>query len=205
MEASNPSDELVAGLGPFGGVQDFDQTAGLNGGAANTQVAHTFTGLPDGIQGATLRLPIRAGDEEFVSTDGVILSFYKDTAVDYAEGTAWRRTFAAIAEDVNLFPSPDPGLFGTWSPADERVLELNLGALPLAGGGTVDLIPEMDAESFLDVVVSDETAVDFISLILNIPEPGTGMLVGAVMLGVGVAGRGITHRPQPKQPIGRVC
>ena len=49
---------------------------------------------------------------------------------------------------------------------------MDLSALPLAGGGTLNLLPELNSNGYLDVVVSDDSAVDYMKLTV-IPEPVT--------------------------------
>ena len=55
--------------------------------------------------------------------------------------------------------------------------------LPLPNNaGTLNLIPDLNAHGFLDVVVSDETAVDFMKLTVIVPQPsGAAVCLSAVL------------------------
>ncbi|MGB1250574.1 MAG: GEVED domain-containing protein [Candidatus Promineifilaceae bacterium] len=55
-------------------------------------------------------------------------------------------------------------LAGGASPA---TLTLDLSALPLTGGGTKDLLGSFSALRYLDVMVQDDTAVDFVDLVVD--------------------------------------
>jgi hypothetical protein len=87
-EAANPSAALLgalAGFSEFLGVAGFDVTGGVNGGAPDRQVAHTFTlgALPGPITAATLTLKVRAGSDAFTVSDGIALSFISDPGANY--------------------------------------------------------------------------------------------------------------------------
>jgi hypothetical protein len=165
-------DEPAAPSAPLrslaGVPQDFDLVAGRNGGLPDRQVCHTFTGLPPGISAATLTLRVRAGNEAGVSTDGILLSFVDASSSVYCGGAvAWSRSFGPTP-GAGCFPVPDAtGLAGSWSAGDTAFLVLDLSALPLAGGGDLDLLPSMNTHGFLDVNVSDETGCDFLILSLD--------------------------------------
>lgn len=56
----------------------------------------------------------------------------------------------------------EPGLIDlVWSDGAEADLDLDLTLLPLAAGGTVDLLPEMAARGHLDLVLEHHTLLDF--------------------------------------------
>jgi hypothetical protein len=78
---------------------------------------------------------------------------------------------------------------GSWSQEEEAFLTLDLAALPLVGGGTLNLLPQLDAEGFLDVVVTDATAADFMRLNIVVPEPTTGLLMATGLIGLAILGR----------------
>ena len=56
------------------------------------------------------------------------------------------------------------GVGGRWRPGNEACIDLDLAALPVAGGGTLNVIPLLQAAGSLDFVVQDDTAVDFVTL-----------------------------------------
>ena len=164
-DPASPSAALLA-LGML--YQNFDLSAGINGGFADRQVAHTFTGLPANITGATLQLRVRAGNNAGVNSDGVLISFVDEETVLYCGGdVVWARSFAPTAGG-GCFPVPDAtGLVGSWNGGQTATIVLNLGALPNPGGGTTDLIAQMSDRGFIDVNVSDETACDFMRLSID--------------------------------------
>jgi hypothetical protein len=165
---SDPASPSAAFLALALTFQNFDLTAGVNGGLADRQVAHTFAGLPTNIVTATLELKVRAGTDPGVSTDGVLISFVDAETVLYCgDDVVWARSFGPTAAG-GCFPVADAtGLVGSWSHNQQATLILDLGALPLAGGGTLDLIPQINSLGFIDVNVSDETACDFMRLSID--------------------------------------
>jgi hypothetical protein len=175
--------------------QNFDLVAGFNGGLPDRQVAHTFANLPPGIDAATLQLRIRAGNDAGVDTDGLLISFVDATTTVYCDDVAWGRPFAPYTA-AGCFPEPDPaGLVGSWSAGDTVTLVLDLSALPLAGGGTLNLLPQINSAGFIDVNVSDETGCDFMRL--SIDTTMTTSVDGPV----GVPELAVLHRPLPN-PFG---
>lgn len=185
-ETASPSAEIAA-LTP---TQDFDLIAGVNGGTINTNVVHTFTGLPAAIVGGTLELRVRGGDPSGiggVETDGIVLLFVDAMTATLADGLAFSRTFGPFSGG-GLF-DPDAGLVQAtpWSNGDDATLLLDLSALPLAAGGTLNLIPQIASRGFLDVLVGDETGADAITLTLQtqtVPASPTwalALLAGALL------------------------
>jgi hypothetical protein len=172
VEPLSPSPELDAVLVPYGGTNDLDQTLGINDGQGNAQVAHTFTNLPPQILGARLRVSLRAGIGE-TETDGIFLSFVDWAGSDYKYAVRYARSFAPVVAHPPLYAFDDPGVVGpTWEQGNTAVLELNLGNLPLAQGGVMSLIQDLNWRRFLDVNVGDETAVDYMLLDLTLPDRG---------------------------------
>jgi hypothetical protein len=56
------------------------------------------------------------------------------------------------------------GSGGFWRPGDTACVDLDLSALPTSGGGTINVIPLLEAAGSMDFVVQDDTAVDFVRL-----------------------------------------
>ena len=164
----SPSPALEALFAVAGGTQEFDLIAGMNGGLSSKQVAHTFTDLPNDITGAKLELRVHAGDDPQVFTDGIIFSFVDESTVNYADAIVFGRSFGPTEGTGTIFMEPDPGLLKAtnWATGDVRTFSLDLAALPLLDGSTLNLIPQLIEKGFLDVNVSDETGVDFMRLSL---------------------------------------
>ncbi|MCP5145157.1 MAG: hypothetical protein H6978_10135 [Gammaproteobacteria bacterium] len=190
-EPATPSAAMLTalqGFAEFAGVSDFDLNGGINNGQSNVQVAHTFTGLPGGIISATLTLSLRAGTDTFAISDGIALSFIQPGQTDYLANIAYSRLFGADGAGSILFDANDPGLLtsGQWVPGSQAMFTLNLAALPLAGGGTLNLLPMLNSFGFLDVNISDDTAVDFMRLeVTPVPLPAAilPMVSGVLLLG----------------------
>jgi hypothetical protein len=156
----HPSSELVEVLSGFGGVMDYDLIAGVNA-PANRQVAHTFVNLV-GVESATLELRVRAGLTAGVANDGIFLSFVDSPDDVYHDEIVWRRSFGAVDSIPPDYPVPDPGLFGPdWFPGEEALIQVDLAALPQPDGPPLDILAEVALRGFLDVSVSDDTAVDY--------------------------------------------
>ena len=117
----------------------FDQ-AGIN-----TAFGHTFSDLPSGICGATLRVKVRAlGDIPY--TDTIRLE-YEDKSRH--EPFAWRITIRNI--------------IGTWETGMEAELELDLAHLPKGVRSVTDVLYSIQ-DGTLDVVVEEDTMVDYLIL-----------------------------------------
>ena len=176
VELASPSPEYQTSLSNYiigaGGTPVF---VGFDGLPHNAQVAHTFTGLPSAIIAATLELRVRGGVPPGVESDGLVLSFIADGGADFLSSITWVRTFGDFPGGGagSVFADPDPGIATpglVWDPGDEALLSLDLGALPLAGGGILDIIPLLNANQFLDVLVSDDSIADFYRLTLTVAD-----------------------------------
>jgi hypothetical protein len=189
-DPATPSTALVASVRAFVAptapdplFQDFDQIAGVNGGSANLNVGHTFMGLPATVVAASLTLRVRPGAIDVTTSDGIIVSFVDAPTTNYATAIVYKRTFGQYAGlppgPGVIFDAPDPGLLQStpWgpSPPEENsavTFTLDLAALPLVTGATLNLIDALNQRGFLDVVVSDETGVDYMYLSLTTrPSP----------------------------------
>ena len=97
----------------------------------------------------------------------MLLSFVTPSTTSYASSIAWARSFGPWS-GPSVFPTPDPtGLLGGWGGGSSAILVLNLAALPLLGGGTLDLLPLVNANGFIDVNIADDTAVDYVRLVVH--------------------------------------
>ena len=180
VEAATPSQELSDLLIASQGAKDFDATT------VNADAAHTFVSLPSNITDATLEFAVRAISDT-TESDGIFLSFVNTETTDLLDAIVYVRTFGGFGGSVNPpFIESDPGLIqaSEWRPGNEATVILDLSALPLASGGTLDLLSQLNTNGYLDVVVGDDSAVDFMKLTV-VPEPATlGLLImgGLVLL-----------------------
>lgn len=141
-EAVSPSTGLqtwVAANYPIPGIRPYDQTG------ADRYFATTFPNLTQNgrICGATLRMTVRNGG----ANDSMGLWFVGPGGTFVATG--WGESL------VNLgIPFPNTG-----------TVVLNLAALP--GTGVTNLIPTLNAQGFLDIIVQDDSAVDSATLVIT--------------------------------------
>lgn len=178
--------------------RNFDRTI-------NYQFGHTFnlSGLPT-IVGATLQVRIDHlagtgspfGEE---STDFIALGFYDGNPVAPADrvhpDVAWVRALT----DSDPILTSDPGLAGddgfifATNARQRQTYTVNLAALPLASGATLNLLPVLNQQGFLDLTVQDDSRVDFAELTLSVvPEPTASVLfVGGLLC---CAARRKSHR-----------
>jgi hypothetical protein len=190
-DAVAPSAALTAHMNLFGGAQSYDQTAGLNAGFADRQVAHTFLFPGVNVASATLRFRVRGGNNAGVTNDGFTLSVVVSPTGNYADSIVCWRTFGPFGGGGSWFTTPDPGIVGHWAAGTDTTLTLNLAQVPLAGGGFLDVRPHLNARGRLDLVISDESAVDYAELVLEEvpPVPLASVLIvtalGAALLTIG--------------------
>lgn len=111
----------------------------------NRALVHTFTGWRGRVTGATLRIGLGAGD---LGNDSVRLGFVPGSQT-YQEAFRYWVTLRKAA--------------GTTTLSEYTVLTLDLANLPDYGGFPRDILWEL-RDGRLEVLVEDDTAVDFISL-----------------------------------------
>lgn len=141
-EPTSPSADLQVVLSQYAsGTRDFDELM------SNRVFGHTFTALPTGIVAATLELHLR-GRPDIPSNDALSLEL-----VGGITPFGWARRISDL---------PEAG--GTWNVDQDAVFTLDLAALPLAGGGFTDILPNVNLDQALDVYIQDDTAVDYMIL-----------------------------------------
>lgn len=141
-EAPSPSPGILAFINAnypgMKGVRQYDELH------ANQYFGTTFTGVPS-VCGAKLELQVQLGDSPLNINDGISLAFLGASGTPVASG--W---------DAGL---GDLGLT-TQTP---QTLILDLEALPSASG-PVNLLPSLNHQHFLDVLIQDDTGVDYAKL-----------------------------------------
>ena len=140
-EPSNPSSALVSGIlsGCSAGIQP-----GFDFFADNRCFGHTFTDcFSQGecpLRAAKLRICMRAANVFLTNTDSLILGVNG--------GGLWSQGLPTLNG-------------GTWNQGEEMCLDLDLGNLPGTGA---NILLDIQMAGHLDVVVQDDTAVDFVNL-----------------------------------------
>ncbi len=125
--------------------------------------AHRFENLsPDRakICGALLEIQVWPDSRDNPANDSLGLAFAVNPTLN---PFAWRRHLGNNAGDGT------PGLMDApWAPGDSAVsLLLDLNNLPLADGGRTSLIELLNEYNFLDIVINDDTTVDYIILTIS--------------------------------------
>ena len=143
LEVSNPSSALLSGVLSqcSAGVQ-----SGFDVFIDNRCFGHTFSKCfqkgPCDLKGAMIHICMQAANVPLTNTDSLIIA---------TNGTPiWGRSLP----DLNG---------GTWNSGDTLCVDIDLDNLP--GGGSV--LSNIDAANHMDVVVQDDSAVDFIRLKLE--------------------------------------
>ncbi|MGD0649961.1 MAG: choice-of-anchor tandem repeat GloVer-containing protein, partial [Verrucomicrobiia bacterium] len=155
-EPASPSTGCVAHLTNAGyTLKGFDDCT------VNRAVAHTFANLPGCLTEAHLIVRLKpCGDICDNDTFGIWFTDPTSTNGTMLPG-GWSRYLGS--------GNPQPGLWtNNWCTYTNGVVtNLDLSALPLAGGGTADLLPLLNDYGFFDFVCQDDTAVDYLELQLT--------------------------------------
>jgi len=154
FEPTSPSDDLLLLMDPYGGYdrvrfpfRQFDDKH------IDRVFGHTFTGLPENVQAATLEIRMFAGGSHLVSNDAIHLEL---TGIN--DGfTSWNMGL------TTLFGQP-------WIGGSDQTFNLDLANLLPDGQGDTNIIPFMNADNALDVYVQDDTAVDYMILTVTVPR-----------------------------------
>jgi len=148
-EPASPSPDLQAWIADnyaIPGTRDYDE------GGSNRYFGHTFTDLePIGgtVCGGALSLRLTCGGHN----DAIFLQFTDENGD--VDKTRWYQSLGASPID-----SPCNGETAT-------VLKLDLENLQTASSASTNLLPAIAAHGFLDVLVQDDTMVDFVDLDLT--------------------------------------
>lgn len=139
-EPAAPRTQLAALAGGLTACAGFDESA------PGRSVAHSFTGLPSNIDEARLEIRIRAINQD-AANDTISLGLVTSTGP-----MIWQRPLST------LIPSMP------WTTGSDTTLYLNLSSL---SSGGANLLPAVSSLRLLDLVVSDDTMVDYVRLTVS--------------------------------------
>ena len=162
-EPASPSGNLLS-HSPYGsGLFYYDPVPGVTPGFSSDLVLlHTFLMPPGEILGGTIAMRVRAGTGN-VANDSFALGF---ADIDQF----WQKYTRTFGDTPG-----GPGLTGeTWDTGDEAIIVLDLGFLQTPLRDNVTVVPEMNLRRYLDLIVQDETGVDFVKLELTVRPPSQG-------------------------------
>ncbi|MEQ9356947.1 MAG: PEP-CTERM sorting domain-containing protein [Coleofasciculus chthonoplastes F1-TOW-03] len=156
---------------------------------------HTFSDLHSNLSNpivfGELEISLRATNSSMSYNDAINLRF---TNPDGTLTPGWGRHIGQGDSTEGLLPT-------TWSNSQSHTFTFNLANLPLAPGQNPtasNLLPTLNQKGFLDVVVEDDTSIDYIKLtVSDVPEPLT-ILGSATALGFGALLKRQQSRKQNK-------
>ncbi len=161
-DTASPSTVLSTVIGYRWKTQNFDLTIGLNGGDSNRWIAHTFSNLPSGIASAMLQFRIQGGNDLNAWDDDFWILFYDEITPEFdLNKKAYRVAIGNRGGTTQGLAEKE------WGPGETATINLNLSALPLPDGTTISVLEDIEYYGFIDVIVTDDTAVDFYRLTLN--------------------------------------
>jgi hypothetical protein len=145
-EPAFPSTGLVAFL-------DGNDLKGFDECTEDRTLAHTFTNLPPVIDGAILRIKLRACTGSSAN-DVINLVFARPDGSLLVP--KWRRRIGTSPADSI------PGLLpAEWSAGMQREFVLDLSSLTNVDGSVTNLLPTLRSQRFLDLYVQDDSDVDY--------------------------------------------
>ncbi|MEY2409829.1 MAG: hypothetical protein QOF48_2499, partial [Verrucomicrobiota bacterium] len=120
---------------------------------ADAWFAHSLVNLSMFTADATVRIRVRALGAGSAD-DTIILGFAGAGGV--LQPPQWSRRIGQVGADAGLYGTP-------WVAASVNEFVLNLRALPNANGTTTDLLPAIRERGYLDIMLQDNSAVDYVT------------------------------------------
>jgi len=157
FEQTSPSADLLILMDSYGfGDRDLFPHRQFDDVAINRVFGNTFTELPQNIIAAILEIRMFAGGSSLVSNDAIHL-----------ERTGINDAFSSWGMGLTALFNLETGEL-EWDAGSDYTFILDLADLPPDGQGNTDIIPFMNADHALDVYVQDDTAVDYMILIVTV-------------------------------------
>jgi len=154
---------------------------GFDDPSIDLHFGHTITDLPSLILGATLTVRLKSNGSSLSRNDEIYLE-----TTGGSPSFAWGRRIGT-ADGVE-------GLLATsWSPGEVATLVLDLDALPLAGGGVISILDQIESDRALDVYVQDDTSVDYVELEVLYCEGLADLAISGSGPGVAELGTNFTY------------
>lgn len=158
--------ELLLGTYSTRPMLHFDQVPGVGGLPANCPFGVSIGGIPQDTVDAVLWVRLRGGGTQpETDTISILLAGGEHRSLETA--VAWRRSLGPNGGDPGLLQSQP------WARDDEALVRLPLASLPLADGGTTNLMNLVRVFGAVDVMVEDDTGVDFMVLEIHRAESQT--------------------------------
>ncbi len=204
-EPSAPNSHLMSVIVSDRGFHDFDEEKDLVPGSSievNSYLLHRFSGLPNDIIEAKLEFRIRVIPNGALGLSDQIAIFFDDGTVTGFDDNVWFRFFGDCCPGQFYGTGfVEPG--GEWLAPDDETVLVDLAELPLDpafGGGTLDLIPQLNEHGFLDVMIGDETSTDYMVLRLTLAHDVPLFTVwGGLVTSVGLALSAYTLLKRPQR------
>ena len=170
--------------------------AGFDSTAVDRRFGHTFANLPGSITSAevVVRLKPRPTSIHPASENDTVELTFTDAGGSLQAG-GWVRYLGPGNATAGLAVSQ-------WIPNNWQsgyAFTLMLSALPNPSGSPTDEIPLLNSLGYLDVVVQDDTAVDYVTLSLCVPGTPTPTPTPTLSLVVGT-GVAVSDTPTPSVP-----
>jgi len=129
--------------------------------------------LPANIRSASLEILLRPNGSGTESENDTLQLLFSING--QREPHRWSRYFGAGQDSEGLLP-------GTWKSTsyDMHLFTLDLGNLPLSAAldpASSNLLESMSEYGFLDLIIEDDTALDYARLTYQVPSPGTAALL----------------------------
>lgn len=151
-EPATPGPELLPLLGCTSGLRDFDTLS------YDRCFGHTFSELPKDIRSATLEIRLRTDNGADACNDTIALQ-----ASTSSPTMTWGRrigtggSFSFCAGPAGLLPT-------VWTAGSDQTFDFDLDALPNEDGTTFSVLPLLNSDHRLDILVKDDTGVDYCRL-----------------------------------------
>lgn len=162
-ERSTPSPGLLAFITDLEEL-NYDSTR------TNRIFLETLEDFPPSSSAARLRFRIRPLSTA-AQDDAILVRFSSPSG--QAIGEQWTRNIGLVGPPIAFFPGLVQDFWNPQNYPAGQFFDLDLSALQQLSGKTVNLLDDLNQRLFIDIVVGQDTSVDFVQVIVQQPEgPG---------------------------------